>query len=155
MDGSLGVAAVVAWSHMVFDDSSFWCELKWRRALWPSQLRRTIKARSYTRLVCINHGPRSHDPLAQCFGIGGAKYISFLCICACAKRGGVAKPWIVRGAFLFFTCVGAASDAMQSWKWMGVMARLCKRARARLGGAKWRNVFSTEVYCHNFKACTR
>ena len=54
--------------------------LKWRRALRPSQLRRTIKIRSYTRLVCRNHEPRLHDLLAQCFGIGGAKYISFLCI---------------------------------------------------------------------------
>jgi len=91
--------------------------------------------------VCRNHRPRWHDPLAQWFGIGGAKYVSFLCIWACAKQGGVAKPRIVRGIFLFFACVGAASDAMQSWQQMRVMARLYKRARARWGGAKWWKVF--------------
>ena len=80
------------------------------------------------------------------FGIGGAKYVSFLCIWACAKRSGEAKPRIVRGAFLFFACVGAASDAMQSWQRMGVMARLCKRARARLGGAwRWNFFFCWSV----------
>ena len=105
----------------------------------PTQVNK--KARLHTRLVCRNRGTRWHDLLAQCFGIGGAKYVSFLCIWACAKRCGVAKPQIVRGAFLFFACVGATSDAMQSWQRMRVMARLCKRARARLGGAKWRNVF--------------
>ena len=117
----------------------FWCGPKRRRA--PCQLRWIIKVRSYTQLVCRNHGPRWYDPLAQCFGIGGVKYVSFLCIWACAKQGGVEKPRIIRGAFLFFVCVGAASDAMQSWQQMRVMARLCKRVRARLGGARWRNVF--------------
>jgi len=91
---------------------SFLCGLKRRRA--PSLLRRIIKARSYTRLVCRNHRLWWHDPLAQCFGVGGAKCISFLCIWACAKQGGVAKPRIVRGTFIFSVCVGAASDAMQN-----------------------------------------
>ena len=35
------------------------------------------KARLHTQLVCRNHGPKWHDLLAQCFGIGGAKYVSF------------------------------------------------------------------------------
>ena len=39
----LGVAAAVTWSHMVVNNSSFRCELKWRTALRPSQLWRTIK----------------------------------------------------------------------------------------------------------------
>ena len=105
----------------------------------PTQVNK--KTRLHTRLVCRNHGPRWHDPLAQCFGIGGAKYIPFLCIWACAKWGRVAKPRIVRGAFLFFECIGAANDTMQSWQRMGVMARLCKRASARLGGERQWNVF--------------
>ena len=73
--------------------------------------------------------------MAQYFGIGGARYVSFLYIRACAKWGGVAKPRIIRGTFLFFACVGAANDTMQSWQRMRVMARLCQRARVRLGGA--------------------
>ena len=99
----------------------------------PTQVNK--KARLHTRLVCRNRGPRWHDLWAQCFGIGGAKYVSFLCIWACAKWVGVAKPRIVRGAFLFFACIGAANDTMQSWQRMRVMARLCKRARLKFGGA--------------------
>ena len=88
-----------------------WCRPKRRRA--PCQLNWIIKVRSYTQLVCRNHGPRWHDPLAQCFGVGGAKCISFLCIWACAKQGGVAKPRIVRGTFLFLRA-------------LGLLATLCK-----------------------------
>jgi len=109
----------------------------------PTQVNK--KARLHTRLVCRNRGPRWHDLLAQCFGIGGAKYVSFLCIWACATRGWVAKPCIVRGAFLFFVCVGAANDTMQSWQQMRVMARLCQRARVRLGGAGGEIIFCWSV----------
>ena len=109
--------------------------LKRRRVLSPSQLRRITRL-GCTHIQCVeNHRPWWHDPLAQYFGIGGARYVSFLYIRACAKWGGVAKPRIVRGAFLFFACIGAANDTMQSWQRMGVMARLCKRASAMLGGA--------------------
>jgi hypothetical protein len=37
----------------------------------------STKARLDTRLVCRDYGPWWHDPLAQCFRIGGEKYISF------------------------------------------------------------------------------
>jgi len=44
----------------------------------PTQVNK--KARLHTWQVCRNRGPWWHDLLAQCFGIGGAKYVSFLCI---------------------------------------------------------------------------
>jgi hypothetical protein len=35
------------------------------------------KARLYTQLVCRDHEPWWNDLLAQCFRIGGSKYVSF------------------------------------------------------------------------------
>jgi hypothetical protein len=77
MDGSFGVAAAVAWSHMVVDGSSFsmWDEAEEGTQTMPTQANN--KARSYTWLMCRNHGPWWSNPLAQCFRIGGAEYISF------------------------------------------------------------------------------
>ena len=129
-----------------------WCRPKRRRA--PCQLMWIIKVRSYTRLVCRNHGPWWLDPLAQCFGIGGAKYVSFMCIWACANQGGVAKPWIVRGAFLFF-CVRCGC-----WRRYAKLAtdESCKALQARESKVGWSQVakyFSAEVQCHSLKAGTQ
>jgi hypothetical protein len=82
MDGGFGVVAAVAWSHMVVDGSFFsmWAKAKEGTQTMPTQVNK--KARSYTRLVCRNYGPWWHDPLTQCFRIGGTKYVSF---CACEQ----------------------------------------------------------------------
>jgi hypothetical protein len=77
VDGSFEVAAAVAWQHMVIDDSSIlmWAEVEDGTLTILTQVNN--KARSYTWLVCRDHGPWWYDPLAQCFRIGGTKYVCF------------------------------------------------------------------------------
>jgi hypothetical protein len=59
----MAVAAAVSWSLMVLDGSSFsmWAKVDEGTQTMPTQANN--KARSYTRLVCKNHGPWWHDPL--------------------------------------------------------------------------------------------
>jgi len=76
--------------------------------------------------------------LAQYFRIGGARYVSFLYIRACAKWGGVAKPRIIRGAFLLLcVCVGVASDAMQKLAADESYGKALQVCESKVGLSRW------------------
>ena len=62
-DGCLEIAAVVAWSYLVVDDSIFYAS--WSRGghTYPADLGDS-KAGSHTWLVCRNPGPWQYAPLA-------------------------------------------------------------------------------------------
>jgi hypothetical protein len=62
---------------MVVDDSYILMQIAMEEGTLTTSTLTSNKARSYTCLVCRNRGPWWHDPLAQCFSIGGAKYVSF------------------------------------------------------------------------------
>jgi hypothetical protein len=62
---------------MVVDDSSFSIRAEAEGGTLTTSTQASNKATSYTWLVRRNHEPWWHDLLAQCFSIGGTKYISF------------------------------------------------------------------------------
>jgi hypothetical protein len=57
MDSSFGDAAAVAWSHMFVDDSSLSMRAEAEEGTQTMATQVINKARSYTWLVCRNHGP--------------------------------------------------------------------------------------------------